>query len=358
MPVHESGNGVGLVAVGDHGGLAAAVGTGVIDDEAGVFQLGGVSRPPVRMPPLDRLKHPVAAVGAAAHDEVGHHGLFAVGGQAQHNAAAGIGLVTGQIFRTDFMSFICFHTSVAARPWSSRLGQQLPLGLAPSRASAAPRGCRRAGRPRPSAAGYGPPSALLVDQMHGGAGQLYAPCQGGLVDLQPVEALGRRKLGIRLGWTLMILLRVSGVDTSSPSMLRKPGQDHQVHAMAFRSVSSSAASKAALARHSLCGGPRRSPRRSWRPAPGRRRLGLLATTSTISPLGISPRRLGVEQSLQVGAAAGDQHGDTRLHHQFHPLFALDDLAQAVGVLAVGLQDGESLVRVLAGRRPAPCQRPC
>ena len=88
VAVHELGNRIGLVAVGDHGGLPQGQ-HGVIDDEVRVFQLGGVSGHRADAA-LDRLKHAVAAVGAAAHDPVGHHGLFAVGGQAQHNAAAGI----------------------------------------------------------------------------------------------------------------------------------------------------------------------------------------------------------------------------------------------------------------------------
>ena len=43
-----------------------------------------------------------------------------------------------------------------------------------------------------------PAVALLVDQMHGGTGQLYAPGQGGFVNFQPVEALGRKSWGS--GW--------------------------------------------------------------------------------------------------------------------------------------------------------------
>ena len=75
----------------------------------------------VRMPPLDRLKHAVAAVGAAAHDPVGHHGLFAVGGQAQHNAAAGIdySLPARYLYRFFFIVLYLIAAHQLARAWGS-----------------------------------------------------------------------------------------------------------------------------------------------------------------------------------------------------------------------------------------------
>ena len=63
---------------------------GPVDDQAGVHHLGRVEGLRANALPLLH-KHAVAAVHAAAHDEVGHHGPFAVGALADDDAPAGIG---------------------------------------------------------------------------------------------------------------------------------------------------------------------------------------------------------------------------------------------------------------------------
>ena len=68
----------------------------MVDDETGVLQLGGVIG--LRPDAVGLLhKDAVAAVGAAAHDEVGGHGALSVGGLTQDDAPAGIG-IGGQLF--------------------------------------------------------------------------------------------------------------------------------------------------------------------------------------------------------------------------------------------------------------------
>ena len=95
VAVHELGNRVGLVAVRDHGGLPQGQHS-VVDDEVRVLELGRVSGHRADAA-VDRLKHTVAAVGAAAHDPVGDERLLAVGAFAQHNAAPGV-VIPGKIF--------------------------------------------------------------------------------------------------------------------------------------------------------------------------------------------------------------------------------------------------------------------
>ena len=157
---------------------------GVIDDKAGVLQLVGVCSHGADAAALGHgVEHAVAAVLTAAHDKVADEHLTAIGGHCHCNAAAGV-LVGGQIivqvdlFHVKFSYYgtppvACgdsplgegggtpsgvtegvFTRSRRCTPW------QLPWAAAstrpvPSPASAAPRGCRRAGSPPPFAAGWG-----------------------------------------------------------------------------------------------------------------------------------------------------------------------------------------------------------
>ena len=117
-------DGVGLVAVGDDQPLPHLP-DGVVDNQAGVHHFAGVKglgADAVRLPDKD----PVAAVDAAAHDEVGGNGFFAVGGYTQHNAPAGVG-VAGEPLGHGFdfvdvhlvSSFMDAQTVSAA--WGSRI---------------------------------------------------------------------------------------------------------------------------------------------------------------------------------------------------------------------------------------------
>ena len=83
-------DGVGLVAVGDDGGVAHGA-DGVVNDQGGIGHLALVEGAG-----LDTvgggLKDPVAAVDAAAHDEIDDDGLFIVSAAAQQNAPSGVGM--------------------------------------------------------------------------------------------------------------------------------------------------------------------------------------------------------------------------------------------------------------------------
>ena len=89
-------DGVGLVAVRDDG-AAAPRAHGVIDDETGVGELRGVERLGADAV-VRREEDAVAAVDAAAHDEIGHDGLASVGAAAEEDAAAGIAVFPQQRF--------------------------------------------------------------------------------------------------------------------------------------------------------------------------------------------------------------------------------------------------------------------
>ena len=92
---HVAVNGIRLVTVGHNGGIVQGQNR-VIDDQVGIFQLGGVCG--YRADAAgDGVKHAVAAVGAAAHDPVGDERLLAVGAFAQHNATPGV-VIPGKIF--------------------------------------------------------------------------------------------------------------------------------------------------------------------------------------------------------------------------------------------------------------------
>ena len=84
-------DGVGLVAVGDHS-VVPHDADGVVDDEGGVHHLTFVIGPGADAV-LGGLKDPVAAVFAAPHDEIGDDGLLVIGGAAQDDASAGVGVV-------------------------------------------------------------------------------------------------------------------------------------------------------------------------------------------------------------------------------------------------------------------------
>ena len=60
----------------------------IVDDQMRVLQLGGIGGYRADAA-RDRLKHAVAAVGAAAHDPIGNKCFLAIGALPQHNAAAG-----------------------------------------------------------------------------------------------------------------------------------------------------------------------------------------------------------------------------------------------------------------------------
>ena len=88
LMIHSLINGIGLIAIGHNGGVAQGTHS-IVDNQMRVFQLFGVSCHGAQAA-LNQVKHAVAAVFAAAHDPVCHHGLIALGAAAQHNAAAGI----------------------------------------------------------------------------------------------------------------------------------------------------------------------------------------------------------------------------------------------------------------------------
>ena len=151
---HRIVDGVGLVAVGDDMGGAQGQ-HGVVDDEAGVLQLGRVGGHGADATPLgQRVKDAVAAVGAAPHDEIADKHLPAVGGHGDGDAPAGV-LVAGKVsVQVDlFHSRFLLTRSRRCTPWP-RLWAAASIRPAPSPVSAGSRGCRRAGCPRPSAAGW------------------------------------------------------------------------------------------------------------------------------------------------------------------------------------------------------------
>ena len=85
-------NSIGLIAVGDDSPVPQHPHRSV-DDERGVRQLGGVKG--LGADALILLhKNTVAAVDAAAHDEVGDDAIVAAGALSQQDAPAGIGIVT------------------------------------------------------------------------------------------------------------------------------------------------------------------------------------------------------------------------------------------------------------------------
>ena len=84
-------DGVRLVAVGDHS-VVPHNADGVVDDEGGVHHLALIIGTGADAVP-GGLKDTVAAVLAAAHNEIGDDGLLVVGGAAQDDAPARVGVV-------------------------------------------------------------------------------------------------------------------------------------------------------------------------------------------------------------------------------------------------------------------------
>jgi len=84
-------DGVSLVAVG-HNEIGTDLADGMIDYERGIHHLALIESLGADAV-LGSLKNAVAAVFAAAHDEVDNNALAAVSGLAKHNAAAGIGMI-------------------------------------------------------------------------------------------------------------------------------------------------------------------------------------------------------------------------------------------------------------------------
>ena len=143
-------HGVGLVAVGDDD-LVSQHAHGRVDDQGGVGQLRGVEGAGAQ--PFAVLhKHAVAAVDAAAHDEVGQKQPRAVRGLAGEYAAPGIGsrahsLGDGLVSASFFLQFLGHHFR--------RAGQKLPFGLLHHAALQRLGRVARLASPRPFAEGCG-----------------------------------------------------------------------------------------------------------------------------------------------------------------------------------------------------------
>ena len=143
--------------------------------------------------------------------------------------------------------------------------------------------------------------------MDGGAGDLHAPLQRRLMDPQPIESLPAE--GGDQG----------GVDVDDPVRPppdevrgqngQEPGQNDQVH-LILRQLSRQ--------RRLEPGGAQLLPghgKGGDAPAPGPlqgKGVRIAGEDQHNLPVGEGPCRLGVEQRLQIGAAAGDQHGDAGL----------------------------------------------
>ena len=129
-PAHEVVDGVGLVAVGHDLGPAQRQ-HGVIDDEAGVFQLVRVGGHGADAAPLrDGVEHAVAAVLAAAHDEIADEHLPPIRGHGHRDAAAGV-LVGCQILvQIDFLHKVLLY-SLPQPPSASAPSARGPYSLPP-----------------------------------------------------------------------------------------------------------------------------------------------------------------------------------------------------------------------------------
>jgi hypothetical protein len=157
--------------------------------------------------------------------------------------------------------------------------------------------------------------ADLVDEMHRGARDLDAARQRRLVDRRPYIALAAER-GDQRGVHVQNP-RIAPTKSRRRSGWRETPPDHDQSALR-----TAAAPRAAFPSNSAC----------WRSPSGRRRrgnrppfaraqrvgAGLSETTRTISPFGNFRRRSRVDERLQVGAAAGDEHGDFRLQHSTTP----------------------------------------
>ena len=139
--------------------------------------------------------------------------------------------------------------------------------------------------------------------MHGGTGQLYAPGQGGFVDFQPVEAWAA-KAGDQAGMHVDDLVAVSGNDLLAQHA-QEPGQHHHVNIMALQGVQQGGVKGGAVGIvfaadhggfHAKAGG-----------AFQRVDAGLAGDHQHDPAVGVLAAALTFQQSLQVGAAAGDQN---------------------------------------------------
>ena len=142
-------------------------------------------------------EHPVAAVLAAAHDEIGGYRMSAIGRQPQHDAPAGISIApqlfcqgAGFIYIHDpaFSFFCCVSGSTHH---FSGLGQQHPLSL--FHHPVLQRLRRVAGQHLYRLLQQdGAAVCDLVDQMHRGSRHLDPTGQRRFVDLQPVISLAAK----------------------------------------------------------------------------------------------------------------------------------------------------------------------
>lgn len=108
--------GAGLVAVGDEE-LAGQLEHRFVDDEAGVFDLGGIEGLGAERSAFER-ELPVAGVGRAAHDPVDLLPSVAGGGFADDESAARIGVGGDVGLQGGGCGFGCAHS----RSWRDRLG--------------------------------------------------------------------------------------------------------------------------------------------------------------------------------------------------------------------------------------------
>ena len=145
----------------------------------------------------------------------------------------------------------------------------------------------------------------LVDKMDRGARHLDAVAKGRLVDLEAVEALAAEGGDQR---------RMDVDDPVGPLFrkvrredLQKSRQDNHVNLRALQRGGESGLKIRTRQRH-------RRDTGLFGPLQG---VGAVAVGDHQGdfPVGDAPGGLGVQQSLEIGAAAGDQHGDLRLYHR-------------------------------------------
>ena len=144
----------------------------------------------------------------------------------------------------------------------------------------------------------------LVHQMHRGAGDLHALGQGRLMDLQAVHALaaeGGDEGGVHIEDALRPL-----ADKALGQNGEEARQDDDVD-LVFRQLQREGGLKGLLAHllsgdgdtgHAMVGGPGQCVCRF-----------VAGADQNDLPVGDAALLLGLQQGLQVGAAAGDQHGD-------------------------------------------------
>ena len=89
--VHTLVDGICLVSIG-HNGLVAQNSDRGVDDQAGVFHLGGIKGLSSDSSPLFH-ENPVPAVCASAHDKISGHGLCSVSRSSQNDPSSRIGVL-------------------------------------------------------------------------------------------------------------------------------------------------------------------------------------------------------------------------------------------------------------------------